>query len=431
MMKAFTNKSTTSNVVLPNPALADELILMIKSKFKDGAVTLSLKDPGANMRKEMNKAAIITSWVRSGNELVTRDPNNMGPTANLTRSQVLAAGFRKYDDGVDQKRVCLSYAIAGLVATAYLGTDKPSPPPLIIDLVLAHTQTEFNKKSGSARIGASNTDVLELIIQHVFALYNHAFIEGWDNINIFKKVIHKLKLVSIFLSDAMISGVIDDYRSPRARYDLEDSLPIILLLNRETKKTTIIFTCRQISSAIGGPKSSNRMSGKMYIPTIHELVCAFLDVSGAKNRTTAIPSFTTGDVSIFRQALYKDGAAKITKDLRLHGLLPESVEFLSQSQAGYENGIGMMSAEARMAVSEKGYGNGIGMMSAEARMAMSEKGYENGIGAMSAEARMAARKKGSSNDKIGNVWENKYAEFKSYDGMPERGTPLHNWHRIS
>jgi hypothetical protein len=32
-------------------------------------------------------------------------------------------------------------------------------------------------------------------------------------------------------------------------------------------------------------------------------------------------------------------------------------------------------------------------MSAEERMAASEKGYENGIGAMSAEARMAARKR--------------------------------------
>ena len=109
MMKAFTNKSSTSNVVLPNPAVADELISMIKSKFKDRAVTLSLKDPGANMRKETNKAAIITSWVRSGNgnELVTCDPNDMGPTANLTRRQVLAAGFREYGD--DQIRVCLPW----------------------------------------------------------------------------------------------------------------------------------------------------------------------------------------------------------------------------------------------------------------------------------------------------------------------------------
>ena len=132
----------------------------------------------------------------------------------------------------------------------------------------------------------------------------------------------------------MIRGFIVDYQSPRARYDLEDSLPINLLLDQETKKTTIIFTCMQISSAIGGPKSSKRMSGTMYIPIIHQLVCAFLEVSGAKNRTAAIPSFTAGDVSIFRQALYKVGAAKITNDLCLHGLLPESVEFLSPSQAG-------------------------------------------------------------------------------------------------
>ncbi len=105
-------------------------------------------------------------------------------------------------------------------------------------------------------------------------------------------------------------------------------------------------------------------------------MCAFLDVSGAENRMTAIPSFTTGDVSIFQQALYKDGAAKITKDLCLHGLLPESVEFLAPSQAGYENGIGMMSTEEKMAA----YENGIGMMSAEAIMAARKKGYENGLG---------------------------------------------------
>jgi hypothetical protein len=95
----------------------------------------------------------------------------------------------------------------------------------------------------------------------------------------------------------------------------------------------------QISGSIGGPKSSNRTGGKMCIPIIHEIVCLFLDVSRAKNRTAAIPSFTTGDVSIFQQALYKDGAAKITKDLRRHGLLPESVLFLSPSQAGGFSGI--------------------------------------------------------------------------------------------
>ena len=29
--------------------------------------------------------------------------------------------------------------------------------------------------------------------------------------------------------------------------------------------------------------------------------------------------------------------------------------------------------------------------------------------------------------KIGNAWEEKYAEFKRCVGMPKRGTPLYNW----
>ncbi len=137
---------------------------------------------------------------------------------------------------------------------------------MILDLVPAHTQIEFDKKSGSARINASNTDVAELVLEHVLATCKVAWIEGWDKINLTKKVIRKLGLVSMFLSDATISGVIDDYPSPRARYYMEDSLPIILVFSRETKKYTIIFTCMQISSAIGGPKSSNRMQGKISYP---------------------------------------------------------------------------------------------------------------------------------------------------------------------
>ncbi len=105
------------------------------------------------------------------------------------------------------------------------------------------------------------------------------------------------------MSDAMISGVIDDYHSLQARYDVEDSLSIILVFSRETKKYTIIFTCMQNSSTNGGPKSSNRMQGKIFIPIIHEIVCLFLYVSGAKNRKATIPSITTGNVSILRQVL--------------------------------------------------------------------------------------------------------------------------------
>ena len=78
------------------------------------------------------------------------------------------------------------------------------PPPLILDLVPAHSQIEFNKKSDSARINASNMDVAELMLVHVLATCNFAWVEGRDGINLIKKVIRKLGLVAMFLSDATI-----------------------------------------------------------------------------------------------------------------------------------------------------------------------------------------------------------------------------------
>ena len=64
-------------------------------------------------------------------------------------------------------------------------------------------------------------------------------------------------------------------------------------------------------------------------------------------------------------------------------------------------------------------------MSAEERMAASAKGYVNGLGAMSAKERMAASAK--SMLEAGIAWKEKYDDFKSYNGMPKKGTPLHTW----
>ena len=123
MMKAFTNMSSTSNDVLPNPVLADKLISVIKRKFKDGDVTVSLKDPCANLRMALNVNGV----------------DDMRPIANLAGSQVLAAGFREYGEG--KTRVCLSLALVGIMVMAYLNIGN---------------QTEFDKKSGIARINIRN-----------------------------------------------------------------------------------------------------------------------------------------------------------------------------------------------------------------------------------------------------------------------------------
>ena len=58
-------------------------------------------------------------------------------------------------------------------------------------------------------------------------------------------------------------------------------------------------------------------------------------------------------------------------------------------------------------------------------MVASAKGYKNGLGAMSAEARMVVGEK--SMLEAGIAWERMYAEFESYDGMPKIGTRLYNW----
>jgi hypothetical protein len=64
----------------------------------------------------------------------------------------------------------------------------------------------LNALQAAVRHPHSNMDIVELIIDHVLTAYNYALIEGWDNIKLIKKVICKLGLVSIFLSDEVISG---------------------------------------------------------------------------------------------------------------------------------------------------------------------------------------------------------------------------------
>jgi hypothetical protein len=148
-------------------------------------------------------------------------------------------------------------------------------------------------------------------------------------------------------------------------------------------------------------------------------------------------------------------------------------ERMAASEKGYENGLGSMSAKERMAASKKGYKNGLGAMSAkENKMRMGiawEEKYaefkrcvgmpEIGTRLHNWQGLQLSNKPASLNTKIrkeiaenkrstiwrerrvklsdcvvqknrvkiGNTWEEKYAEFKKYDGMPKKGTPLYTW----
>jgi len=160
-------------------------------------------------------------------------------------------------------------------------------------------------------------------------------------------------------------------------------------------------------------------------------------------------------------------------------------ERTAAGEKGYENGLGAKSAEERTAAGQNEYENGIGAMSAEAWTAARKKGSSNDKMGIAWEKKYVElkrcvempeigtplytwqkgqlsnthdsclnakiRKEIAENEgitiwserrvklsdlvvqknraKIGNAWEKKYAEFKSYDGMPKRGTPQLNWQR--
>ena len=104
-------------------------------------------------------------------------------------------------------------------------------------------------------------DIAELIIDHVLTAYNYAFIEGWDNIKLIKKFIRKLGLVSIFLSDEVISGLIHDYQSPQARYDLEDlSQSFVSSIERQRKPPSFLHACKLLRQLVAQRAPTERVA---------------------------------------------------------------------------------------------------------------------------------------------------------------------------
>ncbi len=79
----------------------------------------------------------------------------------------------------------------------------------------------------------------------------------------------------MFLSDDKISKLVNSYKAPRARYGLDEKYHIVLLFNKATTQTTIVFTSVSIGLTVGGPKNIHRW-GSMYLLFVHKLVSGFL-----------------------------------------------------------------------------------------------------------------------------------------------------------
>jgi hypothetical protein len=91
-----------------------------------------------------------------------------------------------------KERICPSLMMSGPMAVASSET-KDSPPPLIMDVIPAHSQTKFDKESGiSAKLNPHNVDISKHIITHCLETCSAILILGKDILNTLFKVIEEM-----------------------------------------------------------------------------------------------------------------------------------------------------------------------------------------------------------------------------------------------
>ena len=164
-----------------NNEFADGLLSIAKQLMSDGIVNTSQDDVGAPFHLNSINVAYVSSWTRPSNCIMVSLVKDMIPVRNMNLSQILRAGVRS-DLPNGQKRLCLSYLIAGLFATAFLVNDCS---PVIFDLIPCFkrkqgtTEEDFEEENGSINIKdchALSTRMIEYTLKN----YTKIYAEGED-----------------------------------------------------------------------------------------------------------------------------------------------------------------------------------------------------------------------------------------------------------
>ena len=196
--------------VSTNIKLANKIAALVKSKLKDGNITLSLDNPCANLRMNNSEMVILNLWIRPGNEYVVYDQDDMR-SVDISRDQILHDGFRITGG---KRSICISIVFDGIMAMAD-SNDAESPLPLLLlNLVPLHTKTVDYPKSdkdmensGSTKLDASNIDIAKLILTHVLKACQAIWVEGNDGSDAIFRLIKKLGLITEIISDDMIGAL--------------------------------------------------------------------------------------------------------------------------------------------------------------------------------------------------------------------------------
>jgi hypothetical protein len=185
----------------------------------------------------------------------------MKPIEEMSLDQTLCAGIRSDLPG-GKKRVCLSYAIAGLFASSFLmdtvvNDEAVKIPPLIVDMIplfdrkIGSTEEDFCEKNGSVDI-SHGLPVIKKRISYIIRNFSKIFTEGSEVLNAFIGCIQEEGHIVKILNDEDMTVLDPQFNNLRRKTGATSLLTALLVQHCETEKTIAIYNCMQISTAIGG-----------------------------------------------------------------------------------------------------------------------------------------------------------------------------------
>jgi hypothetical protein len=248
-------------IVPADHLFADNQHESAKELMSNGVVQTSQSDVGFPFRSDKRDIAFVTSWTRPSNDIMVSRPEDMKPIEDMSLEQTLCAGIRS-DLPDEKKRVCLSYAIAGLFASSFLmdtvvDNEAIKIPPLIVDMIplfdrkIGSTEEDFCVKNGSVDI-SHGLPIIKKRISYILRNFLRIFTEGTEVLNAFIGCIREEGHIVKFLNDEDMAVLDPQFNNLRRKTGATSLLKALLVQHCDTGKTIALYNCMQISTAIGG-----------------------------------------------------------------------------------------------------------------------------------------------------------------------------------
>jgi hypothetical protein len=220
--------------------------------MSDGKIKTVQDDVGFPFRIDTSDVAYVSSWTRPSNDVMVNKVDEM-KVIEMSRNQILRAGYRS-DLPNGQPRLCLSYLIAGMFASAF-SNDKTAP--LIVDLVpgIHREKGSYNEDFCEENGNVSIVPCMPLAkerMKYILDHYSKIFTEGKDVWDGFLDCIRDERHIVKILDDEDINRLDVQYDSMRRRSGSTIMFRAILVQHRDTGQPFVLYNCWQVSSTIGG-----------------------------------------------------------------------------------------------------------------------------------------------------------------------------------